>query len=114
MIKHRVRSAARAFAVVVTFVGVVASAAFALGGCGGVIYSAKSVGASSRLEEAKQLGAEELAPYEYYYAREHMTKAQEEASRGDYGDALNLLSVADEYAEKAITLARQARRGAGR
>ena len=54
------------------------------------------------------------APYEFYYAREHMEKAQSEASEADYSDAINLAETAEEYADKAINLARDAHRGAGR
>ncbi len=106
MIKQRVRNAARAVAV--------ACALFATGGCGGVLYAAQAGGAAAKLEQAKEVGAEERAPYEYYVAQEHMTKAQEEASQGDYGDASDLAEIAEEYADKAIRLAREAHRGAGR
>jgi len=106
VIKQRVRSAARVVAV--------ACALLALGGCGGVLYAVEATTAAARLEEAKELGAERLAPFEYYYAQEHMTKAMEEASQGDYSDALNLANTAEEYAQKAITLSREAHRGAGR
>ena len=106
MIMQRVRSAARAAAV--------ACALLATSGCGGVLYAAYAGGAAAKLEQAKEVGAEERAPYEYYFALEHMTKAQEEASQGDYGDAADLAQVAEEYADKAIRLSREAHRGAGR
>ena len=106
MIMQRVRDAARAIAV--TF------ALLAVSGCGGVLYAAQAGGAAAKLEQAKEVGAEERAPYEYYVAREHMTKASEEASQGDYGDAADLAEIAEEYADKAIRLAREAHRGAGR
>lgn len=106
VIKHRVQNAARAFAV--------AFALLAMSGCGGVLYAAQAGAAASKLEQAKEVGAEERAPYEYYLAREHMIKAQEEASQGDYGDAADLAEIAEEYADKAIRLAREAHRGAGR
>jgi hypothetical protein len=82
-------------------------------GCG-LVYAVKASSASSNLEEAKVLGAEELAEYEYYYAREMLDKASEEAAEASYGDAIEFADIADDYAEKAIELSRDAHRGAGR
>ncbi len=91
-------------------------AAFAAGlaGCGGVYYAATVNGAASRLEEARVLGAETLAPYEYYYAKEHLEEAQEEAAEASYSDAANYAETAEEYAGKAVELAQAAHRSAGR
>ncbi len=83
-------------------------------GCGGFFYAIYAGGASSKIETAQQLGAEKYAPYEYYFAKEHLQKAMEEASSADYGDAIDLASEAEKSAEKAITLAKQAHEGAGR
>ncbi|EYF07352.1 Hypothetical protein CAP_0105 [Chondromyces apiculatus DSM 436] len=83
-------------------------------GCGGTIYAFTASSAESRLETAQALGAEKYAPYEFYYAREHLWKAKEEAAVADYGDAIDLADVASEYADKAITLSKQAHEGAGR
>ena len=83
-------------------------------GCGGVLYSVQMNGVASRVAEAKALGAEKLAPYEYYYANEHLQKAMSEASEGDYSDAVQFAEVAEEYASKAIQLSKEAHRGAGR
>ena len=66
--------------------------------------------AASRVEEAKAVGAEQLAPYEYYYAKEHLEQAQIEAAEASYSDAANLAEEAEEYANKAIELAQTARR----
>ena len=85
-----------------------------LTGCGGTVYSITAYTAQSKIETAQALGAEKYAPYEYYYAREHLTKAQEEASSADYGDAIDLADEAQKYAEKAITLSKNAHEGAGR
>lgn len=85
-----------------------------LSGCGNTIYSIRINAAASKLEEAHELGAERLAPYEYYIAKEHLEKAQTEASEADFGDAIDLASVSEEYADKAIVFARQAHQGSGR
>jgi hypothetical protein len=93
---------------------IAAVSAFGVAGCGNTIYAIQANAASSKIEEARELQAEKYAPYEYYYAREHMEKAQSEASEADYSDAINLAETAEEYADKAINLARDAHRGAGR
>jgi hypothetical protein len=87
-----------------------ASLAGALLGCGGVHYAININSAHSRLEEAKAVGAEQLAPYEYYYAKEHLEQAQIEASEASYSDAATLADEAEQYANKAIELAQSARR----
>ena len=69
--------------------------ALSLGGCGGVSYAIAVNSAASRVEEAKAVGAEQLAPYEYYYAREHLQQAQIYASQASYGDAANLADEAE-------------------
>lgn len=83
-------------------------------GCGGAIYAIKASSASSSLETAQALGAERYAPYEYYYAYEHLWKAMEEAATADYGDAIDFADTADDYAEKAIKLSKEAHEGSGR
>lgn len=97
---------------VLSVVGVAALAV--LGGCGNTLYAVQISAASSKLEEAHELGAEQYAPYEYWFAYEHIEKAQSEASEADYSDAVNLAEIGEEYADKAIKLARDAHRGAGR
>jgi hypothetical protein len=83
-------------------------------GCGGTIYAIKASSASSKLETAQALGAERYAPYEYYYAYEHLWKAMEEAASADYGDAIDFADTAGDYAEKAIKLSKTAHEGSGR
>ena len=83
-------------------------------GCGNTIYAIQVNAASGKVEEAHELGAEQYAPYEYYYAKEHLEKAQSEAAEADYSDAVDLAEASEEYADKAIRLAREAHRGAGR
>jgi Domain of unknown function (DUF4398) len=93
---------------------ILAGAAMSAAGCGGTLYAIQVNGAASKVAQAKELGAEKLAPYEYYYASEHLTKAMSEAAEGDYSDAIEFADVADEYADKAIKLSKEAHRGAGR
>jgi hypothetical protein len=83
-------------------------------GCGGVWYSARANTVAGKVEQAKEVGAETSSPYEYYSAKERMTKAMEEASKADYSDAIDLLDEAEEYADKAIQQATAVRKGAGR
>lgn len=83
-------------------------------GCGGVWYTARINAVEGKVEQAKEVGAEQYAPYEYYSAKERVLKAREEASRADYGDAIDLLEEAESFAEKAIAQARAVRKGAGR
>ena len=83
-------------------------------GCVGIVYAVKANAAASKLEQAKTLNAEELAEYEYYYAKEMLLKAQEEASTADYGDAIELADISEDFADKAIELSRDAHQGAGR
>jgi hypothetical protein len=93
---------------------VLGALALGAGACGNTLYAVQVNAASSKLEEAKELGAEEYAPYEYWFALQHIDKAQTEASEGDYSDAVALAEIGEEYADKAIQLARDAHRGAGR
>jgi hypothetical protein len=87
-------------------------AAWASSGCGGVYYAATVSSASAKVEEARVLGAEITAPYEYYYAREHLEQAQFEAAEASYSDAAHYAETAEEYASKAVEVARAARRNA--
>ena len=80
-------------------------------GCGGVYYAVNANTAAARVEEARVLGAEQLAPYEYYYAREHLLQAQLEASAANYSDAAYFAEVAEDYAGKAVEAVQASRRG---
>jgi Domain of unknown function (DUF4398) len=75
-------------------------------GCGGTLYAVHAGNATARWEEAKAMGAMRLAPYEYHLADEHLKKASEEASRAEYSDALELLRLAEAFAEQAIQTSR--------
>jgi hypothetical protein len=88
-------------------------AAFALSGCGGVYYAVSVNAAQARLEQAREMGAESAAPYEYYYAREHLREAQIHAAEASYGDAATYAETAETYAQKAIDLIQAAKRGGG-
>jgi arginyl-tRNA--protein-N-Asp/Glu arginylyltransferase len=83
-------------------------------GCGNALYAVAANSAATKVEEARELGAEQYATYDFYLATEHLQKAQTEASEADYSDAANLAEQAEAHAEKAIRLAREAHRGAGR
>ncbi len=98
------------FCAVAAFAGVVVLAPM-LGGCGGAWYGFQVGSAAARVEEARAQGAEQLAPYEYYYAKEHLHQAQIEASEASYSDAANYAEIAEEYATKAIQLSHSSRQG---
>ncbi len=95
------------------FAGLVLALA-SLTGCGGTLYAINASSANSRLEEAKELGAEQLAPYEYYYAKAHLEQAQVDASEASYSDAINYAETAEEYADKAVNLSKAAHKASGR
>lgn len=78
-------------------------------GCGSVYYTVSVNAAQTRLEQARQLGAETKAPFEYYYAREHLLQAQAEAAEASYGDAASFAETAEAYAQKAIDRIQAAR-----
>ena len=80
-------------------------------GCGGALYAIKVNSASSKVAQAQELGAEKYAPYEYYYANEHLDKAMAEAAEADYRDAIDFADVAEKYADKAIKLSKRPTRG---
>ena len=82
-------------------------------GCGGVMYTARINSVEGKVEAAKEVQAEQFAPYYYYSAKERVQKAKEEAARADYGDALDLLDEAENDALKAIEQAEAVRKGAG-
>lgn len=81
-----------------------------LSGCGGVYYAVNANSAANRLEEAREVGAETAAPYEYYYAKAHLEQAQVEAAEASYSDAADFAQTAEEYAEKAIELSKAAKK----
>src|SRR5580658_8059492 len=94
--------------------GMLVLLATGLPACGGVYYAVTVNGAASKLEEARVLGADTLAPYEYYYAKEHLQEARLEAAQASYSDAAHYAQTAEQYAQKAVELAQAARPTAGR
>jgi hypothetical protein len=74
-------------------------------GCGNAIYAARITQASEELARAEQLGAASRAPYEYYFALEHLRKARSEATEADFGDAIELARIAYDYASRAVQVA---------
>lgn len=73
-----------------------------LTGCGTALYLSKIGGAKERLEEARELGAEEKTPYEYYAAKARLEEAKKEASRAEYGDAIRLAKESRNYSRQAV------------
>ena len=88
-----------------------AVALFTLSGCGSVYYAINVNAAEAKLEQAREMGAEKQAPYEYYYAREHLHEARIHASEASYGDAATYAETAENYAQKAIDKISNAKRG---
>lgn len=78
--------------------------------CGGVYYTVSINAAQTRLEQAREMGAESKAPFEYYYAREHLRQAQVEAAEASYSDAASMAETAETYAQKAIDRIQAARK----
>jgi hypothetical protein len=71
-------------------------------GCGNSLYAMRANAAAIKLEEARSMGAQQRAPYEYTLAEEHLNKAMSEAAEADYGDAFNLANSAYDYADRAV------------
>jgi hypothetical protein len=88
--------------------------ASAVSACGGVYYTVNMNAAEARLEQARQMGAEQQAPFEYYYAREHLHQAQIEAAEASYSDAATYAEIAERYAQNAIDLITHARKAEGK
>jgi hypothetical protein len=101
---HRARALLRAS------VGAVLGTTLALAsGCGATLYTVDVISAESVVAEAEHAGAAELAPYEYYAAREYLTEAHEEASEASYEDAWRYAREAGRLAREARAIAQQRR-----
>ena len=77
-------------------------------------YTIHILPAALAVEQAREADAAEHAPYEFYYAREHLRKAREEAAEASYQDAGRFARVAEEFGVKARDLARRRMREMGR
>ncbi|MFW5921176.1 MAG: DUF4398 domain-containing protein [Polyangiales bacterium] len=86
----------------------------ALFGCGPTMYTVDILPASRVVTQAEEADASTHAPYEYYFAKEHLAKAREEAAEANYQDAIRFAEAAEEYGVKARDLARRRMREMGR
>lgn len=75
--------------------------------CGNALYSMRILRASNEVVRAEQLDAATEAPYEYFYAVEHLRKARSEAAAADFSDAAALAEIAYRYAGQAIQRAQR-------
>jgi hypothetical protein len=75
--------------------------------CGNTLYVVTVARASDAVARAEQLDGPTRAPYEYFFALEHLRKARSEAAEADYGDAERLAQTAYEHATRAIQLAQR-------
>lgn len=86
--------------------------AVTLTGCGNAAFATQATTAARNVAKARELGAETLAPYDFYSAEEYLKKARSEAAEADYGDARLLARESNRRALQAIQTARDARLGA--
>lgn len=86
----------------------------AVSGCGPAIYTINIMPAARAVTQAREAGAAEHAPYEYWYAHAHLRKAKEEAGEASYQDAIRYADIAEEHGVKALDLARRRLREMGR
>lgn len=82
--------------------------------CGPVQYSYHVLKATGSMARAEETGAEELAPYEFHYADEHLKQARREVGHSDFQAAVKCAKVAREYANKAVDISKRRRREQGR
>lgn len=80
-----------------------------LSGCGATLYQIDVIAAESVVAEAEHAGAAELAPYEYYSAREYLAEAHHEASEAAYEDALRYAQIAGRMGREARRIAQEHR-----
>jgi hypothetical protein len=82
-------------------------------GCGNTLYLVQVNRAESSFEEAQALGAEELAPYQYYSAKARLEEARRQAAQAEYGPASDLADEAYDYSVKAINASKAQRKAGG-
>ncbi len=90
---------------------VVGMTTYSLTGCGNTVYLVEVRRAEQHFREAKELGAEEHAPYEYYSAKARIEEAHVQAAHAEYGPASHLSHEANQFAIQAIDAAKKARSG---
>lgn len=75
--------------------------ALTLSACGSLAYSVNVVRAARSVEQAKQVGAVERAPYEMTLAQAYLEKAREESAEAAYQDAVRFARLSKRYADEA-------------
>lgn len=88
--------------------------ALAVTACGPIGYTVAILDATQIVEEARQAGAPQTAPYEFFYAQSHLDKAREEAGEAEYQNSMHMAETAREYGVRARDLARRRARESGR
>lgn len=78
-------------------------------GCGSTVYMVEVRRAEKHFEEARELGAEEHAPYEYYSAQVRIDQAKRQAAIAEYGPAAKLSDRANDFALQAIQKTKRSR-----
>ena len=86
----------------------------AAAGCAPIFYSVNLLSAQRAVSEAREAGAAEHAPYEYYYADAFLKKAEEEANEGQYQDAIEYAHTAETSGVKARDISRRHMQETGR
>jgi len=69
--------------------------------------------AEQAFEEARELGAEQYFPYEFYSAEARLKEAKVQAAQAEYGNASDLSHEAREFAHRAIIKAKKGRNLSG-
>lgn len=82
-------------------------------GCGNTLYLVQVHRAEQSFQEAKELGAERVAPYQYYSAKLRLEKAKKEAAKAEYGNAADLSDEATDFSIQAIKIAKTQGAGTG-
>lgn len=77
--------------------------------CGSSLHLIKEQRAQRAFQEARELGAEEYAPYEFYAAQTRISEAKRQAAAAEYGTAAQLSQEASVFAEQAIAISKNAR-----
>lgn len=85
-----------------THVPLMLAAVAVLASCGTTLYISKIRQANEAFEQAKAVGAETRAPYEYYGAEVRLEEAKRLAAVAEYGTAVKLAEEARLLSETAI------------